>query len=131
MRYEYVNDTTGERLEIDAPMRSPPPEWVKFTAIGRGWVPAENNGSDSALVFRRDYSNAATAQVIVKDHRVGYKIPASRSLPRRKGGKLDKLHGEDVKRHADGGYTTLDGKPLVMTKADAEREQKRTGLVRD
>ena len=136
--YEYESCNTGKRREVMASMSAPPPEHITFGPGENNWVPWSPaqvpGGYDSSLdyhteVWRRVYG--AGLNVSVPDYAVKYgKAPASRSLPRRRGGKLDRLNGHAVMRHSDGGYTTLDGRPIIQNKADAQREQGRTGYKR-
>ena len=69
----------------------------------------------------------------VKDYAVKHAdgSPVSRSLPRRKGGKITTEDGHVVKQHKDGGFTDLQGRPIVRTKRERERELKRSGLIED
>lgn len=73
----------------------------------------------------------------VRDHEVrqsqkwGGTMPVSRSLPRRKGGTPDTLHGRQVLKHPDGGLTDRLGRPIVASRRDRDREEKRTGYVFD
>lgn len=127
--YEYENGL-GERREVTAPMSAPPPEFVCIGADG-SWTSAMMivDKSPCKELWARVYG--AGLRVSVPDYAVKYgKAPASRSLPRRRGGKLDRLNGHAVMRHSDGGYTTLDGRPIIQNKADAQREQGRTGYKR-
>lgn len=146
MIYEYVN-AKGERNSIVS--SEEPPEKVIFLKdrtdifeTGGRWLSACPLPMFAWIgkpdVYVRDRSeeakNAANRvpAMQVPQHGITYAgVPASRSLPRRKGGKLDKLHGHDVKRHKDGGYTTLDGRPIVQGKQDAQREMKRTDMMRE
>lgn len=147
--YEYTNQA-GERREIVASMKAPPPERVMFKASGE-WMPVPTlNGVE--MPYRESLATASPAlevwtrvyavglQVAVPDHAVNHHgLPVSKSLPRRKvrlpdgswAGKPDKLAGHDVLRHKDGGYTTMNGQPIVTNRADAARETARTGMPRD
>lgn len=141
MIYEYSNDR-GQRDSIISSRQ--PPERVIFLSEpsdivenGCRWVDATALMFDPKIFYRdrkEEAKNAANRvpAMQVPQHGITYAgVPASRSLPRRKGGKLDKLHGHDVKRHKDGGYTTLDGRPIVQGKQDAQREMKRTDMIRE
>lgn len=135
--YEYKN-CRGETREIFGSMKNMPPDYIIVDRRDDSWqeAAAVNEGHEAADIFARQ-SGGGNIQISVPNHAVSYKggPPASRSLPRRKvkapGAKIDKLHGQDVVRHRDGGYTTLDGRPIVQNKADARREMRRTGLDRD
>lgn len=128
--YEYENDR-GERREISVSMKKPPPEEISFINPDGSWEPTPRfKGVACAPVWRRVYASGVS--IHAPNYGVKYKggLPASRSLPRRKGGEIDRLHGQTVRRHKDGGYTTLDGRPIVLNKSDYDRERSRTGLER-
>lgn len=148
--YEYRNERTGETREIAGRMSDPPPERVMFKASGE-WMPVatlagvEMPHRESLLtvsppldVWVRVYGLGLS--VSVPNHAVSYDgCPASRSLPRRKVrrpdgswvGQPDRLNGQNVIRHKDGGYTTMDGRPIIRGRADADNEKARTGMHRE
>lgn len=134
--YEYEN-SGGERVQVWGTMKAPPSEAIRIDQNGD---PSEIDESEikafggttklvesDAGVWRRVY--AAGLNVQVPEYGIKSKgLPVSRSLPPRKGGVLDKLHGVDVKRHSDGGYTNLRGQPIIENKNDVLREKTRSGL---
>lgn len=60
----------------------------------------------------------------------GGKLPVSRAFFRRGGGTITTLHGHTVQEFPDGGYADLQGRPIVATKADEEREMARCEMRR-
>lgn len=141
MIYEYAN-AAGERREIVASMKEPPPE-ILCSADGRLF--ADNGvteeqcrayleyGGDPAAIFRRVYT--AGQPPIVKKYGVEYAgqaLPVSRALPLDlTPGTVENRGGHTVLKHADGGYTDLKGRRIVANKQDVERAEVSTGMKRD
>lgn len=137
--YVYEN-SQGERREIVGTMKNPPACEIRFDADGRIEPVLESElaafgGATAAAtadpgIFLRVFGLGLGAYV--PNHGVSHQgVPISRSLPRRRGGVRDRLDGHEVLRHADGGFSDLQGRPIVQNKRDSDREQKRSGLVRE
>lgn len=139
--YEYSNGL-GKRRQVFGSMLRPPPVAIRFVVGDDRELNADfSEALDCAdkteaecfadpTVFLRVPARGVKARV--PDYAIDYKgVPASKSLPRRMGGKHDSLNGHPVKRHADGGYTNLQGQPIVQNRADYDRESRRTGFKRE
>lgn len=129
--YEFENEATGQRREVVASMKSPPPEFIYIDREG-GWHKVPNLERGAVLLYRRLYG--AGLGIRLPEYGLTYKgAPASRQLPRRdtKKGQITTLDGHKVVRHKDGGYTLPNGQPLIRNKADRDRECSRTGFRPD
>jgi hypothetical protein len=116
--YDYENRGTGERREIIASMKSPPPE--VFTEDGVTW------------------NRVWTApKIIVHDAGgVRYKsnpLPVSQTLAERdtSQGTPETLHGHEVLKYKDGAYTDKQGAWIIRDKSDARRAEELTGTKRE
>lgn len=115
--YEYVAED-GVRIQIEASMRTPPPEVVR------------RDGRD----YRRDWSSSSRVGVVVRrgaaiNHK-GQTIPVSRSLPVcREPGEVVTMYGHSVRKHRDGTYTTLDGSRIIDSGSARDRQLAATGYV--
>jgi|GEM_PF-6457727 len=115
--YQFENRQTGEKREVHASMKSPPPE--KFVEGGVTW--------------HRVYTNP---RIAIKDaggvRHPGQELPISRSLlPRDTSeGTPDTLHGQPVVKYRDGCITTTKGEYIIRDKDDARRAEVATGTKR-
>lgn len=142
MIYTYAN-AAGERREIVASMKEPPPEVVEFFPDG-SWKDAkagEFNGQPvyghvsigSAMpLFHRVYE-APPVHVHGNRGAVDYKNgkpPVSRFLPLKAGGVPEQWGNMTVRNHGGGIYTDSMGRRIVRNESDAKRHEADTGLVR-
>ena len=141
--YEYECPANGERFEIIASMKKPPPEWIVLAVRAN---PATGlTVGEWAAAFASDIENAETqptdlfdmwtvrrvyagARVMVGTKMPRHIIPAEKgALPlsyaasRRKTGTLVNRDGHVVRENADGTHNTPDGIPICDT---AENTQK-------
>lgn len=138
MIYVYEN-ASGERREIVASMKNPPPEFIHPALpddTGQAWMECKSHGPMCPDVFRRVYESP---NIVTKDagavNYPGQKLPVSRSLPSDpREGQCATLDGHAVRRHADGSYTTFapgnptkDKRPIVRSRTDLKHFADRLG----
>jgi len=120
--YEYKN-ALGEKREIVASMKTPPPMAVQFLEDG-SWVEATEPDAEGT------FNRVLFAPVVgVRDGQGGVKyrgqaIPVSQSLPYDDPDRpavADRLDGHPVKRNTDGTLRTLDDRPIIRNREDRRR----------
>ena len=139
MIYVYEN-AAGERREVVASMKSPPPECIGIenpddpTSFWVDWMSTVPKGIpgawDERKKFRRVYGESISVAVPKGEgvHHPGQKIPCSESLPDDpRVGKPDVLYGQQVRRHEDGTYSSLDWRPICHNADAMKRHTERTG----
>lgn len=142
MIYVYEN-AAGERREIVASMKNPPPEeMLMHPDLPPHWPLTQEESRRIVFPpgtfewFRRVYESPA---IVTKDagpvNYPGQKLPVSRSLPSDpREGQCATLDGHTVRRHADGSYTTFapgnptkDKRPIVRSRTDLKHFADRLG----
>ena len=134
MIYEYEN-ALGERREIVASMKNPPPEVVLFYGdeptkyLKCITHPSEIYGRD---IFRRVYTVPQIGR-IDPGGAVTHKgsLPYSRTLPpTEEKGEIVNRSGHSVRRLKCGAYATMEGRRIIDSKEAGDRHASDAGFVR-
>lgn len=147
MIYEYENGL-GERREIVASMKNPPPEEIYLDGNGN-WHPrnkaterehamtSPHNQQSVRGFYRRVYTVPQIGRidngggVNHEFQRAEGKLPVSCTLPLADGGKIVTRFGKKVREVAPGLYANMKGQRIVDSKSSADRHAAACGYERE